>query len=134
MIESLKQSGHQRKIHPPLAAQSKPGLQWSGESGITEIVLLGRLSLSRILPRRRAQNRAFLLPAQPQLTKDNLVILAWDKRIGRLRGSNPVMSENSIALKTRVQWGRVRGTLCRRKETIFRYVTLCYALEEDRSS
>jgi hypothetical protein len=34
----------QLRVHSPLAAQSKPGLQWSGESGITEIVLLGRLS------------------------------------------------------------------------------------------
>jgi hypothetical protein len=29
------------------------------------------------LARTRAQNRAFLLPAQPQLTKDNSVLLAF---------------------------------------------------------
>ena len=38
--------------------------------------LEGSLLLSRILRRIRAQNRAFLLPAQPQLMKDNSALLA----------------------------------------------------------
>ncbi len=73
MIESLKQRGHQRRIgSAQAAAQSKPGLQCSGESGIKEIVLPWEaLLLSGILLGSAAQNRAFLLPARSQLQKDN---------------------------------------------------------------
>src|SRR6267143_6114776 len=61
MIESLKQRGHQRRsCSAQAAAQSKPGLQWSGESGIKEIVLPWEaLLLSGILRGCAAQNRAF---------------------------------------------------------------------------
>jgi hypothetical protein len=76
MIESLKQRGQQRRIDSAPPAQSKPGLQWSGESGIKEIVLHRKALTEQNLARIRAQNRAFLLPAQPQLTKDNSVLLA----------------------------------------------------------
>src|SRR5215510_9291000 len=41
MIESRKHKGHQRMICFAQAAQSKPRLQSSGESGIKTIVLLG---------------------------------------------------------------------------------------------
>ena len=51
--------------------------------------LEGSLLLSRILRRYVLRTGAFLLPAQPQLTKDNSVLLALDRRIGRLSGSNP---------------------------------------------
>lgn len=52
------------------AAQSKPSLQWSGESGIKEIVLPWKaLLLGGILLGSAAQNSAFLLPASISATE-----------------------------------------------------------------
>jgi len=83
MIESLKQKGHQRGIDSAqAAAQSKPGLQWFGESGIKEIVLCwDSLLLSGILRGCAAQERASLL-LQSQVQKDNSFALTT--QIGRL--------------------------------------------------
>src|SRR5215831_21345181 len=90
MIESLKQRGHQGKIHSPLAAQSKPGLQWSGESGINEIVLPWRaLLLGGILQGSAAQKRAFLLPLNLSSRRITQFFLSLDRRIGRLSAQNP---------------------------------------------
>src|SRR5882762_11860636 len=95
MIESLKQRGHQRRsCSAQAAAQSKPGLQWSGESGIKEIVLPWEaLLLSGILRGCAAQNRAFTPSCSISAIegKDNSPCL-WIGRltVGQSKGSNPL--------------------------------------------
>ncbi len=88
MIESLKQRGHQRRICSVQAtAQSKPGLQRSGESGIKEIVLPWKaLLLGGILRGSAAKKKepsSFPLNLSYKYKKDNL-LLRWPGRIGRL--------------------------------------------------
>ena len=91
MTESLKQRGHQRRIgSAQAAAQSKPGLQWSSESGITEIVLPWKaLSLSGILPGYvlRTEPSSFLLNLSSR--RITQFFLSLDRRIGRLNTQNP---------------------------------------------
>jgi hypothetical protein len=51
---------------------------------------MGRLSLTeQNLARICAQNRAFLLPAQPQLTKDNSVLRAFGSQDWPVKHSKP---------------------------------------------
>jgi len=96
MTESLKQRGHQRRIgSAQAAAQSKPGLQWSSESGITEIVLPWKaLSLSGILPGYvlRTEPSSFLLNLSSR--RITQFFLSLDRRIGRLNTQNPCRGGN----------------------------------------
>src|SRR5215472_4456295 len=89
MIESLQQRGHQRMIgSAQAAAQSKPGLQCSGESGIKEIVLPWKAPfLGGILLGSVAQNRAFLLPARSQPQKDNPQCHRYRRLAGKMPNS-----------------------------------------------
>ena len=103
MTESLKQRGHQRRIgSAQAAAQSKPGLQWSSESGITEIVLPWKaLSRSGILPGYvlRTEPSSFLLNLSSR--RITQFFLSLDRRIGRLNAQNPLLLELKIPTSSR---------------------------------
>jgi hypothetical protein len=76
MIESLKQRGTPAKdpfstSRPVEARLAMVGRKWDNRDRNALEGSFTEQNLARI----RAQYRAFLLPAQPQLTKDNSVLL-----------------------------------------------------------
>src|SRR5215472_16301044 len=85
MIELLKQTGHQRMLCSAQATdQSKPRLQWSGESGITDIVLPWKaLLLSRILRGYVPRTEPFSFLLYLSSRRITQFFLPLDRRIGR---------------------------------------------------
>src|SRR5215813_12017146 len=99
MIESRKHKGHQRMICFAQAAQSKPRLQSSGESGIKTIVLLGGSLAGAESSTDSAQKRAFTFLLNLSSRRILSSLCPWLPRISRLNAQNPcrgILSEIEI--------------------------------------
>jgi hypothetical protein len=136
MIESLKQKGHQRRIcSVQTTAQSKPGLQRSGESGIKEIVLPWKaLLLGGILRGSAAKKKepsSFPLNLSYKYKKDNL-LLRWPGRIGRLTADqSPLTQQLRDTFQQNQGFGS--GCVCPTDTTMARAYTQAESVRGSRS-